>query len=361
MTQHREDSNNSHGTCQQPGTAACENPERLTVDEQTDACRTVASQTVAATHACCAPARGAQLRIDGASQGIGALRCDVSLRPASCQVPGGGAYVGTRQPGIRDDGETPLRRVRIKPFRISQTTITNAQFREFVDQTRYVTEAERFGWSFVFWQQVSEDIQSTQGVVGIEWWRRVSGANWRDVNGPGTEDAACHPDHPVVHVSWNDASVYARWVGGRLASEAEWEHAARGGLGDVKFPWGDTEPDDSGSLPCNIWQGDFPETNTGADGYLATAPARSFEPNGYGLYNLCGNVWEWTAEDYSNSSRNPKARSRIRSMKGYKLSKGGSFLCHKSYCYRYRIAARTGSTPDSTTTHQSFRVVWDDV
>ena len=141
----------------------------------------------------------------------------------------------------------------------------------------------------------------------------------------------------------------------------EWEHAARGGLGDVKFPWGDAEPDDTETLPCNIWQGEFPETNTGADGFRATAPARSFEANGYELYNMCGNVWEWTAEDYSNNSKNPKARSRIRSMKGHKLSKGGSFLCHKSYCYRYRIAARTGSTADSSTTHQGFRVVWDEV
>ncbi|ASJ71308.1 formylglycine-generating enzyme family protein [Granulosicoccus antarcticus] len=311
-------------------------------------------------HACCAPVRGEQATSPGVSAAFSTLRCEVSLRPAARSIPGGSALVGTSDPGVRDDGETPLRRVRMKPFRISQTAISNTQFLQFIEQTRYVTEAERFGWSYVFWQQVPEDIERTQGIPGIEWWRRVNGANWRDVNGPGTQARGWHPDHPVVHVSWNDATIYARWAGGRLPSEAEWEHAARGGLGDVKFPWGDTEPDDTDTLPCNIWQGTFPDTNSGADGYLSTAPARSFEPNGYELYNLCGNVWEWTADNYSNKSRNPKARSRIRSMKDYKLAKGGSFLCHKSYCYRYRIAARTGSTPDSTTTHQSFRVVWDE-
>lgn len=336
---------------------ACQESERQRVADVAES-RRLDSNT---GHACCAPVRGEQLHGSGVTKEIGQLRCHESLRPETRFIPGGSAYVGTREPGIRDDGETPLRRVRVKPFRISQTTITNAEFRQFVEQTGYVTEAERFGWSFVFWEQVPEDIPVTQGVLGIEWWRRVHGANWREVNGPGTQSAACHPDHPVVHVSWNDATAYARWAGGRLATEVEWEHAARGGLGDVKFPWGDAEPDDTETLPCNIWQGKFPDTNTGADGFRATAPARSFEANGYELYNMCGNVWEWTAEDYSNSSKNPKARSRIRSMKGYKLSKGGSFLCHKSYCYRYRIAARTGSTADSSTTHQSFRVVWDEV
>ncbi len=312
-------------------------------------------------YACCAPVRGEQITASCASQKIGSLSCKESLRPEARSIPGGSAYVGTKVPGIRDDGETPLRRVRVKPFRISQTTITNAQFGQFVEETGYVTEAERFGWSFVFWDQVPSNIEFTEGVVGIEWWRRIHGANWRETNGPGTQSSACLPDHPVVHVSWNDATAYAKWAGGRLATEAEWEHAARGGLGDVKFPWGNDEPDDTDTLPCNIWQGKFPDTNTGADGFRATAPARSFEANGYELYNMCGNVWEWTAENYSNNSKNPKARSRIRTMKSYKLSKGGSFLCHKSYCYRYRIAARSGSTPDSSTTHQSFRVVWDEV
>ncbi|MCL4132733.1 UNVERIFIED_CONTAM: hypothetical protein GTU68_034104, partial [Idotea baltica] len=236
---------------------------------------------------------------------------------------------------------------------------TNAQFADFIAATGYVTEAERFGWSFVFWAQVAEEVGPTQGVVGVEWWRRIHGANWRDINGPRTAEQVWFPDHPVVQVSWTDACAYADWVGGRLPNEAEWEHAARGGLGDVPFPWGDKEPDDTAHFPCNIWQGRFPENNLGRDGYLTTAPAQSFAPNEYGLYNLVGNVWEWTSEPFRIRSLRRQAKVRQASMKGYKLAKGGSFLCHKSYCFRYRIAARTGNSPDSTTTHTGFRVVWD--
>lgn len=267
--------------------------------------------------------------------------------------------VGTNMPRVADDGEGPLRQVKIKPFRIGATTVTNAEFGEFVSQTGYVTEAETFGWSFVFWSNVPEDIPLTRGVQGVEWWRRVDGANWRDVNGPGTATIDCIPDHPVTQVSWNDAVAYAAWVGGRLPSEAEWEHAARGGLGDVKFPWGNDDPADTEFLPCNIWQGQFPQTNTAADGFHATAPARSYAPNGYGLYNMVGNVWEWTAEPFKIKSMKKSVRERMSAAKTFKLSKGGSFLCHRSYCYRYRIAARSGTSPDSTTSHQGFRVVWD--
>lgn len=266
--------------------------------------------------------------------------------------------VGTKSPEIPDDGEDPRRETRIKPFRMGATTVTNAQFQEFVSATGFVTEAERFGWSFVFWSQVPESVGATRGVVEVEWWRRVDGANWRDINGPGTAADAWHADHPVVHVSWNDAQAYARWVGGRLPTEAEWEHAARGGLGDIKFPWGNQEPNDTDFHPCNIWQGQFPKINTAKDGFVTTAPAQYYDPNGYGLYNLVGNVWEWTAEPFRVKSLKKHVRQRLTGMKGYKLSKGGSFLCHKSYCYRYRIAARSGTSPDSTTTHQGFRVVW---
>ncbi len=273
------------------------------------------------------------------------------------EIPGGKALVGTKSPVIPDDGEGPIRSVTVKPFRMSVTTVTNTEFRLFVDSTGYVTEAEQFGWSFVFAKQVPEHFRPTQALPGAEWWRRVDGACWNSPNGPGSEDH-CVPDHPVVQVSWNDARAYAAWVGGRLPTEAEWEHAARADQGDVKFPWGDAEPDDMTFTPCNIWQGHFPDTNTGADGFLATAPARFFEPNPWGLYNMVGNVWEWTADPFRVRSLKQSARKRAAQMAGYKLSKGGSYLCHRSYCYRYRIAARTGTSPDSATTHQGFRVVW---
>ena len=274
-------------------------------------------------------------------------------------IPGGAGLVGTQHEQIPDDGEAPLRQVKLKSFRMAATAVTNAQFARFIEETGYVTEAERFGWSFVFWPAVSEDIEMTQAAAHVQWWRKIDGSNWRDINGPGTQAAACHDDHPVVHISWSDARTYASWVGGRLPNEAEWEHAARGGLADVKFPWGDDDPDDTNHLLCNIWQGKFPSNNTSADGFSETAPANSFEPNGYGLYNMCGNVWEWTADAYKIRSLKKQVKEKLKTMRGYKLLKGGSFLCHSSYCYRYRIAARSGNSPDSTTSHQGFRVVWD--
>ncbi len=273
-------------------------------------------------------------------------------------VPGGHGLVGTRDEVIPDDGEKPLRKTRVAPFLMGATAVTNAQFERFVEATGYQTEAERIGWSFVFWSQLGDAVATTQGVHGVEWWRGVDGANWRDIAGPGTMAATWHADHPVVQVSWNDAKAYADWVGGRLPTEFEWEHAARGGLGDVRYPWGDAEPDDTAHLPCNIWQGNFPNHNTQADGFGATAPARSFEPNGYGLFNMMGNVWEWSGDVYKINSIKKQVKARMKTMRGFKLLKGGSFLCHRSYCHRYRIAARTGNSPDSATTHQGFRVVW---
>lgn len=263
--------------------------------------------------------------------------------------------MGTKSPHLPNDGEGPLRAARLKPFRMGAKTVTNAEFASFVEDTGYVTEAERFGWSFVFWSEVPLEIEMTQGIEGLEWWRRVDGAYWKAPRGPGSSPDA---DHPAVHISWNDARAIAAWAGATLPTEAQWEHAARGGLEDVPFPWGDAEPDDSTFCPCNIWQGEFPKVNTAVDGYLSTAPARSFAPNGYGLYNMVGNVWEWTSEPFRIRSLKKRIRSRLDGMKGYMLMKGGSYLCHRSYCYRYRIAARTGTSPDSGTTHQGVRLVW---
>ena len=274
-------------------------------------------------------------------------------------IKGGRAFLGCSKHEIPDDGESPVRRSEVNDFLMGACAVSNREFEAFVNATGYETEAEKFGWSFVFWSNVPTSVGMTQAVTGVEWWRRVDGANWRDINGPGTAPECWLPDHPVVQVSWKDAMAYAAWVGGRLPTEAEWEHAARGGKGDVRFPWGDEEPDDDTFMPCNIWQGKFPETNTAADGFATTAPVDAFEPNEFGLYNMVGNVWEWTAEPFRVRSLKKSVKKRLQGMKGYRLLKGGSFLCHRSYCYRYRIAARTGNSPDSTTTHQGFRVVWD--
>lgn len=307
---------------------------------------------------CCSPARegGQQAPSDQVDL---TQNPPVDLRENSVQIPGGSSLIGTDRPVFAVDEEGPLRKTKLKPFRIGRTSVTNAEFARFVAATNYVTEAERFGWSFVFHLQLPEDFQPTLGVAGLEWWRRVEGAYWRDVLGPGSAEAHLHPDHPVVHMSYNDALAYATWAGGRLPSEAEWEHAARGGLGNVRYPWGDDEPNDTDFTPCNIWQGEFPRHNTCLDGYLATAPAQGFQPNGYGLYNMCGNVWEWISDPFKLKSLKREAKMRMQAQKGWRLSKGGSFLCHASYCHRYRIAARMSNSPDSSTTHTGFRVVWD--
>lgn len=305
---------------------------------------------------CCHPARGHA----HVAPAVPASRVrDVAFQIETALVPGGQATVGTARPKIPNDGEELRKVKRLKPFRIGVTTVTNAEFEAFVANTGYQTEAERFAWSFVFWSDVPSGVPAPLGVAGAEWWRRVDGANWKEINGPGTRDDCWHPDHPVVQVSWNDAKAFADWAGGRLPSEAEWEHAARSGQGDVTYPWGERDPDDLDHLPCNIWQGNFPNKNSGADGHLTTAPAKSFKPNGYGLYNMAGNVWEWTSDMYRLGSMKKAARERMKSMAGYRVAKGGSFLCHQSYCWRYRIAARSGNSPDSTTTHQGFRLVFD--
>ncbi|MEO9842791.1 MAG: formylglycine-generating enzyme family protein [Roseobacter sp.] len=302
---------------------------------------------------CCSPSRGTRTTITAPSD-AGAI----FFPQPTVDIQGGNGFVGTKSPLIPDDGEGPSRRKKIRPFRMTATTITNEAFAQFVAQTGYVTEAERFGWSFVFHSDVPISVRETQGVVGTEWWRRVDGATWREIHGPGTATET-HPDHPVVQLSWSDAVAYANWCGGRLPTEAEWEHAARGGLGDVLFPWGDEEPDDTAVFPCNIWQGHFPNNNTAVDGWKNTAPAKSFTPNEFGLYNMVGNVWEWTCEPFRVKSLKKSVARKMEGMKGFKLLKGGSYLCHRSYCYRYRIAARTGNAPDTSTPHQGFRVVWD--
>ncbi|GLQ55101.1 formylglycine-generating enzyme family protein [Devosia nitrariae] len=279
----------------------------------------------------------------------------------TADIPGGVVQTGTRRPIHEGDGESPVRSARVQPFRMDKAAVTNARFAQFIAATGYVTEAARFGWSFVFHDMLPAAM-ATQAAVGIEWWRRVDGAQWDRPEGPESALDG-REEHPVTHVTWNDASAFAVWAGGRLPTEAEWEHAARGGLSDPVFPWGDREPDDTGFMPCNIWQGEFPDRNTGADGYRWVAPASSFEPNGYGLFNMSGNTWEWTADRWRvrSLSKAGKAVNAEATATNQRLMKGGSFLCHRSYCYRYRIAARHGNTADTSTSHIGFRVVYEAV
>jgi formylglycine-generating enzyme required for sulfatase activity len=303
---------------------------------------------------CCTPIKHS----DGSPQSAENITQRRSQPFNAVDIPGGDALHGTDSPFLPLDEESPCRTKEIKPFQIMRTTVTNAMFAEFVEATGYKTDAEKLGWSFVFLNQLPPNFKATRAVAQTQWWRQVEGACWHAISGPDAP-TELQAEHPVVHVSWNDATAFATWAGGRLPSEAEWEHAARGGSGDILFPWGNQEPNDFSYLPCNIWQGDFPSNNTAADGFAATAPAESFEPNNFGLFNMCGNVWEWTSGRMKITGRSKESRQHAKHYKGCKLLKGGSFLCHKSYCFRYRIAARTGNTPDTSTTHQGFRLVFD--
>jgi formylglycine-generating enzyme required for sulfatase activity len=231
--------------------------------------------------------------------------------------------------------------VTLEPFYIDATCVTNAQFAAFVKATGYKTEAERFGWSFVFHLFVGPAARAhiVDGVVpGAPWWLGVEGATWRAPEGPGSSFAE-RQNHPVVHVSWNDALVYATWAGKRLPCEAEWERAARGGVESARFPWGD-ELTPRGKHRCNIWQGEFP------------------------LHNTSGNVWEWCSDWWSSTWHTSECTETRHNPSGPdegsdKVIRGGSYLCHASYCNRYRVAARTHTTPDSATGHTGFRCAAD--
>ena len=261
--------------------------------------------------------------------------------------------------GYPQDGEIPVHEVRLDAFRMDVTAVTNAQFARFVAATGYRTESERYGSSAVFHLQVQAAPQDVLGPVqGTPWWTSVRGADWAHPAGPLSSWERI-PDHPVVQVSWNDAQAYCGWAGRRLPTEAEWEYAARGGLEGNRYAWGNDLYGPAGEHLCNIWQGEFPRTNTVEDGHLATAPVRSFPANGFGLYEVSGNVWEWCSDwflpkYYRNApADNPQGPTIGRG----RVMRGGSFLCHDSYCNRYRVAARSSNSPESASSNCGFRTV----
>lgn len=307
-------------------------------------------------------------------------------------IPGGTFLMGSADPLARPD-ESPIHRVKVDGFWMDTTEVTNRQFAAFVDETGYITVAERpIDWE-VLKQQVPEgtpkppeetlqpgalvftppDRAVDLRLFGL-WWTWTVGANWKQPEGPGSSIQS-RMDHPVVQVAWEDAVAYAEWAGKRLPTEAEWEYAARGGLDGMRFTWGNDPLDEN---RCNIWQGRFPVQNTESDGFARTAPVSSFPPNGYGLHDMAGNVWEWCDDrfDYEYYARRvreagegsviegPKGPAVARDprnplVKDSRVQRGGSYLCNDSYCASYRPSARMGCAPDTGMSHVGFRCVTD--
>jgi formylglycine-generating enzyme required for sulfatase activity len=316
------------------------------------------------TNGCCAPSRS------GFSAEPKAQASGVSQEPLKTDgmvlIPSQSFLMGSESSKVfHGDGEGPVREVQLKSFWIDQATVTNSQFAKFIEATSYRTEAEEYGWSFVFEGQLSEETlkNHVQGrSQNPHWWVGIMGAKWDAPHGPGSSILDTQ-DHPVVHVSWNDAVAFANWSGKKLPTEAQWECAARGGLEQKTYPWGD-DFQVKNKPGANIWQGNFPNLNLALDGYSATAPATSLEPNGYGLYNCVGNVWEWTADWYSPNWHQLNIALAKSDPVGPaagtgKITKGGSFMCHDSYCNRYRVSARTMSTPETSLSHTGFRLTRD--
>jgi formylglycine-generating enzyme len=311
-------------------------------------------------HPCCVPSIERAARL-ASSRRASAERLRVTSGSSAdmIQLDGGRFLMGTEaQEGFPADGEGPVREVTLDAFYMDTYPVTNRQFSDFVRAAGYRTEAERFGWSFVFHTHVPRELVEDR-VRGVTWWCKVLGACWRRPEGPDS-NIDSRQEHPVTHVSWNDAIEYCRWAGKRLPTEAEWEFAARGGLEQKTYPWGD-ELTPGGRHLCNIWQGDFPNVDTAEDGYSATAPVNTYPPNGYGFYTITGNAWEWCSDWFHPAYHVTATRSNpLGPQDGVaKVMKGGSYLCHKSYCNRYRVAARTSNTADSSTTNISFRCVRD--
>jgi formylglycine-generating enzyme required for sulfatase activity len=298
--------------------------------------------------------------------------------PAMVDIPGGTFVMGNND-GAED--EKPAHEVTLAGFQMDKTEVTNGQFAAFVKATGYVTVAERkpdakrypnadpkllVPGSAMF---VSVDIPTTgweQQYAHPPWWKYVPGANWRHPAGPGS-DIKGKKNYPVVHIAWEDAAAYAKWAGKRLPTEAEWEYAARGGLKGQEYCWGKAKQDQDGTWYANTFQGKFPGQDTGADGYTGTAPVASFKPNGYGLYDMSGNVWEWCADNYAADyyahapKENPKGpeTGEVENDLPVKVRRGGSFLCADEYCRRYVPSARDKNPIDSGASHTGFRCVKD--
>jgi len=289
-----------------------------------------------------APARTNQSTANPSSPATANDKQARAEREGMVLINGGKFLMGT------EDGmsyEAPVHEVTVKSFWMDRHEVTVAEFSMFVSATGYKTDAEKFGWSGAF------DLKTGE-------WKRTKGANWRHPDGPRSEAAS---NEPVCQVSWNDAAAYAKWAGKRLPTEAEWEYAARGGLAQKKYSWGD-ELRPNGKPLANWWQGNFPDQNTGEDGFIGRAPVESFPPNGFGLYDVTGNVWEWCADWYADDYYLKSARDDPRGPDDgrERVIRGGSWMCAENFCTNYRVASRSQATPDSGLNNLGFRCVRDE-
>lgn len=303
-------------------------------------------------------------------------------------IPAGTFFMGSENEQSRKD-EQPVHKVKVSAFWMDKTEVTNAQFKEFVDQTGYLTTAE----IAPNWEELklslpegtpkphdsllvasSLTFKPSKGPVDLnqfgQWWKWTPKASWRHPSGPESSIEELM-NHPVVHISWFDANAYAKWAGKRLPTEAEWEWAGKGGLSKSIYPWGN-EAVNQGEAKTNSWDGEFPYFNTERDRFFYTAPVASYEPNGYGLYDMAGNVWEWCSDwyqyDYYKSHKSKLVRNPQGPEASYdpnmpytdqKILRGGSFLCNDTYCSGYRVSARMKSSPDTGLQHTGFRLVKD--
>jgi formylglycine-generating enzyme len=318
---------------------------------------------------------------------IDGINAKTSLE-AMAWIEGGEFSMGSSD----DDGtsdEYPVHKVKLSGFWMDQNEVTNSEFQRFVTATGYVTTAEKT----INWEEMKNQLPAgtprppdsllaasslvfhcSQHVVSLDdpsqWWTWERGANWRHPQGPGSSIEG-KDNYPVVQVSWDDANAYAKWASKRLPTEAEWEYAARGGKAGRSFPWG-SEPIEAGGPKANTWQGNFPNDNTGWDGYEGLAPVKSFSPNGYGLFDMAGNVWEWCSDWYDSDyysqfkdgiTMDPRGplRSKDPAEPGLqkRVLRGGSFMCNASYCKGYRVSSRMKSSPDTGLEHTGFRCVVD--
>ncbi len=315
-------------------------------------------------------------------------------------IPGGSFLMGT-DAAYAYNNEKPAHRVVVAPFYLDAKPVTNAEFATFVEATSYLTVAERP----VIWEELKKQVppgtpkppddvlkpgslvfRPTAGPVSLSnmanWWQWTHGASWRHPEGPGSTFVG-RENYPVVHIAWQDAEAYARWAGKRLPTEAEWEFAARGGLEGMRYPWGNEE-NPGRNFMANRWTGEFPYRNDGKDGFVGTSPVGSYPANGYELYDMAGNVWNWCSDLYRSDTfagragnekaccdpQGPSTAVGEKPVPGdpspamvagtvRRVIKGGSFLCHPSYCESYRPSARRGAPPDTGTSHGGFRCAMD--